>query len=108
MLIDADAGTVAGHQAELQSELAAAGLDRRKDAERIVHLIPKWSIETWILCLNGRELDEDRSYRNEKIDGREITSAANTFFNWSRPNFTVPRQCVPSLTAAFPEVRRLD
>jgi hypothetical protein len=107
VVIDADNGTVADHQVEFRRELEAAKLDARSDGERIVHLIPKWSIETWILCLNGKIVTEDISYRSVRIGAAEIPSAAVSFCSWSRPSATPPVDWVPSLTAAVPEVRRL-
>lgn len=46
VLIDADDKTVADHHTELRKELTDLSRDPRGVAERIVHLIPKWSIET--------------------------------------------------------------
>jgi hypothetical protein len=83
-------------------------LAARTDVEVIVHLIPKRNVETWILCLNDRSVDEITDYSGEGgIDGL-IPRAAVTFFEWSRPNATPPTHCVDSLLAAIPEVRRLD
>jgi hypothetical protein len=100
--IDADDGTVARRQQQFR-DLAA-----RTASERIVHLIPKWSIETWILCLSGRTVDENQSYRREPGIDEKIATAAATFYDWSRPNATPPTHCSPSLLAAIPEVRRLE
>jgi hypothetical protein len=107
VLIDADTQTVIRRQTDLREELTSAHLEPRGEAERIVHLIPKRNIETWILCLTGDTVDEDTDYRHDKTIGPRIAPAAATFFDWSRPNATTPSQCLPSLTAAVPEIRRL-
>jgi hypothetical protein len=88
--------------------LTAAALDPRGGTERIVHLIPKWCIETWILCLTGTTVDEEKSHRHEKNIEPRIAPAAKTFFDWSRPNAVAPAHCIPSITAAIPEIRRLE
>jgi hypothetical protein len=100
--IDADDGSVARRHQQF-NDLAARTAD-----ERIAHLIPKWSIETWILCLTGRAVDQDRTYRHEPGIDERIAPAAATFFEWGRPSATPPAHCIPSLHDAIPEVRRLE
>ena len=106
--IDADTGEVSRRVSQLREALDQRGLAARTDVEVIVHLIPKRNVETWILCLNDRSVDEITDYSGEGgIDGL-IPRAAVTFFEWSRPNAAPPTHCVDSLLAAIPEVRRLD
>ena len=100
--IDADDGNVARRQQQF-GERAVRTVD-----DRIVHLIPKWSIETWILCLSGEAVDENQTYRRTPDIDEKIPAAAATFFEWSRPNATPPTYCIPSLLAAIPEIRRLE
>jgi len=100
--IDADDGSVARRQQQLRDRTA------RTADEKIAHLIPKWSIETWILCLSGEAVDEARTYDRAQGIDEKIAAAAMTFFEWSRPNTTPPTHCIPSLLAAIPEVRRLE
>jgi hypothetical protein len=52
-------------------------------------------------------VDEDQSYRREPGIDEQIPAAAATFFEWSRPNATLPPHCIPSLRDAIPEVRLL-
>jgi len=106
--IDADTGEVAQRVRQLGTALAEAELDARGDGETIVHLVPKRNVETWILCLNGRQVDEDTDYSRQTEVARMIEPAAIAFFAWARPNATMPSHCVPSLSAAIPEIRRLE
>ena len=99
--IDADDNTVTHRQRQLRERA------ERADQDKIAHLIPKWSIETWILCLSGEAVDEDQSYRNRLAIDDLIRASADTFFNWSRPSAVRPAHCTPSLEAAVPEVRRM-
>ena len=105
--IDADVGDLDRRIRQLQETLEHAGLAARTDDETIVHLIPKRSIETWILCLVGIQVDEVTDYRQRADVDNRIATSAQTFFQWSRPNAAPPAHCVPSLRAAIPEVRRL-
>lgn len=107
--IDADTGTVNDRVNQLRRGLDQTGLAARDAREKIVHLIPRRNIETWVLCLNGRtDVEEEDDYKREIADDQPISAAAEKFFVWSRPNAQVPNHCLPSLRAAFPEVRRLD
>lgn len=104
VIIDAD-----DHQSSRRQRQFAAELDvAREDMERIVHLIPKRNIETWILCLDGQTVDEAADYSKDTgIDDR-IVPAAQAFFAWTRPNASPPNHCIPSLYAAIPEAQRLE
>lgn len=106
--IDADTEDVERRQRQLRESLTQLGLSVRTQEESIVHLIPKRSIETWVLFLHGRTVDEDTDYsRDPQVDSL-IAIAAVAFFDLSRTNPTLRPNIVPSLSAAIPEVRRLD
>ena len=105
--IDADTGDTNRRVRQLVSALSGLALMPRTAEEKIVHLIPKRNIETWILNLNGNEVDEETDFRTRRLDD-VIVPAAHTFFEWARPNAVIPEHCVPSLRAAIPEIRRLE
>jgi hypothetical protein len=106
-VIDADRGDVNRRLQQFHQALIQARLAQRTPDERIVHLVPKRSIETWILCLNGGAVDEETDYSQEDI-AKQVAPAATALFEWSRPNNTPPSHCISSLLAAIPEVRRLE
>jgi hypothetical protein len=100
VVIDADTETV-GRRVHQLSE--ALGNGARKDGETIVHVIPKRNIETWILQLSGKHVDEETDYGKRDVDDL-IPNAAATFHAWtSQP----PASCLPSLLAAIEETKRL-
>ncbi len=107
-VIDADAGDSSRRVRQLQEGLERAGLEPRTADERIVHLIPRQNIETWILNLIGHEVDEETDYRRTPEVDDLIHSAAQTLFEWTRPNAVIPAHCTSSLRSAFPELRRLE
>jgi len=106
--IDADTDDADRRLRQFRAALEQAGLAARTEGEAIVHLIPKRTVETWILCLNGKQVDENTDYGRDGGIDELIKLAAITFFDWSRPNAVPPGHCVPSLLAAIPEVRRLE
>ena len=106
--IDADTQEVNWRLRQLQDALERNALPPRTVSESIVHLIPKRNVETWILCLNGGSVDEVTDYHHEHGIEQLIMAAAAAFHEWSRPNVAPPSNCIPSLRAAIPEVRRLE
>ncbi len=108
VVIDSDTADVERRVRQLQDALKEAELHPCSVSEKIVHLIPKRNIETWILCLNGAIVDEDADYRRAQNIDAQIKPAAETFFAWTRPNALPPPHCIPSLQAGVPEIRRLE
>jgi hypothetical protein len=83
-------------------------LPARVEGEKIIHLIPRRNVETWILNLNGRHVDEETDYSRETGIEEFIRSAAENLHGWTRPNAVLPEYCVSSLKLAIPELRRLE
>ncbi len=108
VIIDADTGDLNRRTRQFESALSGAELSARTAEEKIVHLIPKRNIETWILNLNGQPVDEETDFRHGSGIDDLIDSAAHTFFEWTRPNAAILEFCVYSLRLAIPEIRRLE
>jgi hypothetical protein len=106
--IDANGGNVERRLEQLRTSLSAAHLESRGNRERIVHLIPKRSIETWILCLTGKFVDEEKDHSSDRDIDQLLKPAAEILFDWTRPNAAPSNTCVPSLRAAISELRRLE
>ena len=85
--LDADNGSVAGHEAELARSLRHAGESPRQPDEQIALVIPKRNIETWIRCLLGNVVDEMSDYKGWPEIQEGIKPAAQAFFDWSRDGF---------------------
>ncbi len=98
--IDADTYEIDRRARQLDEELEGV---TRKAVEAIVHLIPKRNIETWILHLNGEQVDESTDHSNRDVD-HMIQPAAVTFYEWTSKT---PDHCLPSLRAGIGEARRL-
>ena len=58
---DADELSVTDRGCQLAECLEVEAISPRKNDEAIVHWIPKWHIETWILALLGEEIDEGQN-----------------------------------------------
>jgi hypothetical protein len=109
IIIDADNSTLPERLAQLGRKLQDAGIEPIRDAEQVARLIPRRTIETWILCLNLIEVEEETDYKRTGNDWSElIPLAAEALYAWSRPNSHVPDNCIPSLQHGLSELRRLD
>ena len=108
VIIDSDTGEVHQRHRQFQQALEQTGMDRRANDEKIAHLIPKRNIETWILCLNGRMVDEESDYSRERDVDPQIAPAAIAFFEGNRTNLQPPDHWVDSLRLAIPEAVRLE
>jgi hypothetical protein len=98
IVIDADTRSVQERRNQLPGDRSAQ--------EAIAILIPKRHIETWVLYLNGEQVDENTDYHARPVDD-VIKVAAITAWAWSRDAATAPAYCVESLRTAFPELRRI-
>lgn len=63
----------------------------------------KHNIETWILHLSDKQVDEETDYHHEHVDDL-IPAASEAFFQWSAKP---PEQCLPSLGAGIEETKCL-
>lgn len=104
--IDADTVTV---RERLRQFSDALPQDRTR-GERIVLLVPRRNIETWILCLAGRGVDEETDYKATRDVQDNMLRAAEELHRWSRPGAAIPGHCVPSLRRVIeePELTRLE
>ena len=65
VVIDADDKTVEQRKKELEKALKNAGMPKVADNECVCCVIPRWSIDTWLAYLQGKEVSEEKSYKNE-------------------------------------------
>lgn len=112
IVTDADANSVPARLKQLAQCLAASSDERvrrcRIEREQIAQLIPKWSVETWILCLNAETVNEDEPYKRSNRDFSALTRpAAATLHQWVSSAGDPPPHCVPSLHHGIKELRRL-
>lgn len=110
-MIDADTLRVQDRMRELDQALTESGKERVNAVERVARLIPKRNVETWLLCLNGHDADEETDYKRGRNDWSElIPPAAEVLFQWTRldaKKSELPGNCVLSLENGVKELNRL-
>ncbi len=108
VMIDADIGTVQDRLNQLDEALTESGEKTVGKRERIARLVPKRNVETWILCLNERVVDEETDYRSTGNNWNElIPTASETLWEWKRSPAEPPDHCVASLRTGVRELKRL-
>lgn len=114
-IMDADQLTVARCIGDLDASLASAGQQKINPAnDPVARLIPKWSIETWILYLTTEGADrlaigQDESYKDSQTKehwSELIPQAAVTLFEWTKRTAALPANLIDSLRHGIEEVPR--
>ena len=110
VLIDADTHTVRERIGQLDKALEDAEAPPiPDDTEEVARLVPKRNIETWILCLNDVEVNEDTDYKRTRDNWTDLVRpAVNTLHVWTRPRAVVPESCVESLQLGIRELRKIE
>jgi hypothetical protein len=110
VVVDADTVTVQHRLKQLDQALRDSGKETVDPGrERIARLVPKRNVETWILCLNGHEVDEERNCKKEHYDWNDlIPLGAETLFQWTRSKAEPPDHCIDSLRNGVKELKRLE
>jgi hypothetical protein len=114
-MMDADELTVARCLSDLDNELVQSTqkpLDKIHDP--IARLIPKWSVETWILYLSSigasePSISEDIPYKGSKTEeqwNELIPQASATLDAWSKSSAALPANLIDSLRRGLQEIPR--
>jgi hypothetical protein len=115
VMLDADNRSVQERLIELDAALDAENqpkLDPARDP--IARLIPKWSIETWILYLSSNgtakpPMSEDVPYKDTKTVEQWsdlIPQASETLHVWTRTVTELPSNLIDSLQRGLQEIPR--
>ncbi len=108
VVIDADDRTVDRRKNELVESVSSHESPAFTSDDPVAVLIPRRNIETWILALLGRTVNEDEDYgRHSQFSRNDFITAARNTYDWSRENASPESTCVPSLISAFPEWRKI-
>lgn len=106
---DADEQTVQERVQRLAGVLKEAGHEARAPEERIAHWVPRWNIETWLLFLNGSEVDEEANHKGQAREV-DVKAAAKEFVRRFRRYLHDPGAEVHlfSLISAFEGTKRIQ
>lgn len=104
VMTDVDTATPASRRQQLSDALQEAHEAPRGTQERIVLLLPRRNVETWVVHLNGTRVDEERDYKPQPP--ADFVAAAQALREHCRE---AQSGCCPdSLLDGCRELRRLD
>ena len=107
VVMDADAHEVDVRKRQLDLECDEQGVSRRAQDDRVIVIVPKWSMETWFAYLQGdEEVGEDRHYPRLRRVG-DCRPLADRLFRLCHEQQRLPEPAPPSLVEACEEYRKL-
>jgi hypothetical protein len=86
---------------------AEAAISFRQDNERVVFVIPKRNIETWLAYLRGEQVDETRVYPKYESES-DCKNQVTRLDEMCRRQILEPELPPPSLIAACSEFQRIS
>lgn len=104
--IDADLNTCVERQKQLDEACGNAAVDKRSPQDKLLLLVPKRNIETWIKYFDGETVDEEHDYAHF-LNGHEsdcYNSADKMSEDFSSPSFST---ALSSLQFAYQEYTHL-
>jgi hypothetical protein len=83
LIVMIDADTISSHARLIQLARALSDVDEQPIAadERVARLVPKRNVETWILCLNGKRVDENTDYKRRHDWSELIPQWLRSFYS---------------------------
>jgi len=109
-VIDADVGSVHGHEQELRKACEQQSVPVRQDEDKVVHVIPRRAINTWLASLQGVEVDEGTDYKGRGYKFQECESNIAPLvrkLHEACVRGEAPTNAPPSLTHACREFARI-
>ena len=108
VMVDADKHAVTHRLSQLEQALKDEGIPQIKSREKIARLIPRRNVETWILCLNGIPVDEEKDYKNGRDWNTLIHEAGNVLEENTRNYLQATDSYIPSLQRGIRELRNMN
>ena len=104
---DADDKEVEERIQTFKDACAEAAISFRQDNERVVFVIPKRNIETWLAYLRGEQVDETRVYPKYESES-DCKNQVTRLDEMCRRQILEPELPPPSLIAACSEFQRIS
>ena len=106
VVTDADSNSTETRRAQLEAECDRQGVPRRNDADPVLVIVPRRSIETWLAYLGGSNVNECDQYRKLARE-RDCVEHARRLYTMCHERQRLREPVPPSLQEACGEYRRL-
>ena len=106
VVTDADSNSTEIRRAQLEAECDRQGVPRRNDADRVLVVVPRRNIETWLAYLDEVEVNENDVYPKLTRKG-DCSRHARELYAMCHEAQRLREPAPPSLREACEEYRRL-
>ena len=106
VVTDADGNSIEVRRTQLEEECDRRGIRRRDDADRVLVIVPRRNIETWLAYLGGSDVNECDRYA-KLVRERDCAEHAKTLYTMCHEAQRLREPVPPSLREACEEYRRL-
>ena len=107
VVMDADHRSTQARRAQLDEECARQGVPVRNDSDRVLVIVPRRNIETWLAYLGGANVDERERYPRLRR-ARECAPLADHLYRMCHEAQKLREPVPSSLREACEEYRRLQ
>ena len=102
VVTDADIGSTQARRAQLEAECEREGIWRRREDDRVLVIVPRRNIETWLAYLDGSDVDESERYPRLRRVG-DCAAHAETLYRMCHETQRLREPAPPSLREACDE-----
>ena len=106
VVTDAEIGSTQARRAQLKAECEREGIPRRREDDRVLVIVPRRNIETWLAYLEGKDVDESSSYPRLSRKG-DCAAHAERLHEMCHEAQRLREPAPPSLREACVEYRKL-
>ena len=106
VVTDADIGSTQAPRAQLEAECGREGIPQRREDDRVLVIVPRRNIETWLAYLEGKDVDESSSYPRLSRKG-DCATHAERLHEMCHEAQRLREPAPPSLREACEEYRKL-
>ena len=107
VVTDADSGSTEDRREKLKSECNLQKIQPRNDDDRVLQIIPRRNIETWLAYLDGSEVNECKLYSKFNYESNYKEHAKQLYYMCHKEQ-KLREPTPPSLLEACEEYRKLQ
>lgn len=106
VVTDADSRPTQERRAQLEAECEREGIPQRREDDRVLVIVPRRNIETWLAYLDGEDVDESCSYPRLRREG-DCAAHAGSLYRMCHETQRRREPAPPSLLESCAEYRKL-
>lgn len=106
VVVDADTNTTGDRRSELDRECRKRNISPKNSGDRVIVVVPRRNIETWLEYLDGRDVGESHSYR-KRFSASDERRLAHELYRMCHQQQQLREPAPPSLSESCVEYAKL-